>query len=55
MAEGILRAVEAYSEPQLVNLASGREASIREVVEHLKEITGYGGRITWDAARPDGQ
>ena len=51
----ILRAVEVYGEPQLVNLSSGREHSIREVVELLTEITGFGGRIQWDAAKPEGQ
>jgi len=55
VAAGILRAAETYDEPALVNLSSGEETSVREVVETLKEITGFQGEIVWDASRPDGQ
>jgi GDP-L-fucose synthase len=54
-AEGILRAAEVYHQPELLNLSSGKEASIREVVEILVEITGFAGGIVWDTSRPDGQ
>ncbi|MBM4431814.1 MAG: GDP-L-fucose synthase [Chloroflexi bacterium] len=55
VAEGILRAAEAYDRPELVNLSSGNETSIREVVETLVEITGFNGEMVWDRSRPDGQ
>ncbi|MEM7204413.1 MAG: NAD-dependent epimerase/dehydratase family protein [Planctomycetota bacterium] len=55
VAEGILRAAEVYQEPALVNLSSGTETSIKEVVDTLVEITGFGGEIAWDRSRPDGQ
>lgn len=55
VAEGILRAAEVYDEPQLVNLASGVETSVRTVVDTLAELTGFDGEITWDADRHDGQ
>jgi len=55
VAEGILQAGAAYEEARLVNLASGRETSIREVVETLAELTGFKGEIVWDRTRPDGQ
>ncbi|MBM4430820.1 MAG: GDP-L-fucose synthase [Chloroflexi bacterium] len=55
VAECILRAAEVYNLPELVNLSSGRETSVREVVETLVEITGFDGEIVWDTSRPDGQ
>jgi GDP-L-fucose synthase len=55
VAEGILRAAEVYNRPELVNLSSGKEANIREVVETLAQITGFDGEIVWDSSRPDGQ
>jgi GDP-L-fucose synthase len=55
VAEGILKAAEVYDEPALVNLSSGTEASIRELVDTLAEITGFTGETVWDASRPDGQ
>ena len=55
VARGILRAGEVYAEPQLVNLSTGRETSVREIVETLAELTGFRGRIVWDTDRPEGQ
>jgi GDP-L-fucose synthase len=55
VAEGILRAAEVYDHPELVNLSSGEENSIRDVVEMIVQITGYTGKILWDDSRPDGQ
>jgi GDP-L-fucose synthase len=55
VCEGILKAAETYDEPQIVNLSSGKEHSIAEVVKMLQKITGFKGRITWDHTMPDGQ
>ena len=49
VAEGILRAAEIYDRSELVNLASGQEASIRGVVDALREISGFRGEVVWDA------
>lgn len=40
--------------PLVVNLASGREVSLRELAETLARLTGFGGRVTWDASKGDG-
>jgi len=55
VAEGILRAAEVYDTGTLVNLSSGAEASIRQVVDALISITGFRGAIAWNQSRPDGQ
>lgn len=55
VAAGILRAGEAYGEPQLVNLSMGKNTSVREVVEMLAQITEFEGQVVWDRARPEGQ
>jgi GDP-L-fucose synthase len=55
VAEGILRAGEVYDGAALVNLSSGSETSIREVVETLVEITDFRGKIVWNQSRPEGQ
>jgi GDP-L-fucose synthase len=54
-AEGILLATEKYDKPDPVNLGSGKEIKIRELVNLLVKLTGYTGRITWDSSKPDGQ
>jgi GDP-L-fucose synthase len=55
VAAGLIMAAQKCTEPTLVNLASGTETSIRELVETLAEVTGFKGRLIWDASRPDGQ
>lgn len=53
-AEGVVRATEVMSEPVPINLGSGREHSIREVVEMIVRLVGYEGEVVWDASKPDG-
>lgn len=55
VAEGMLLAAEKYDKVELVNLSSGEEHSIREVVEILADLTGFDGEIVWDPSHPDGQ
>jgi dTDP-glucose 4,6-dehydratase/GDP-L-fucose synthase len=54
-ARGILDATERYDRSEPVNLGSGREISIRELVETIAELTGFEGHIEWDTSKPDGQ
>lgn len=54
-AEGIVRAAEVMTDPEPINLGTGCEIPIRELVELIAELTGYRGRIEWDATKPDGQ
>ena len=54
-ADGILLATERYNKPDPVNLGSGFEISINDLVELIVNLTGFKGRIIWDTAKPDGQ
>ncbi len=54
-AEAICLAAEKYDGPEPVNIGSGREISIRELVRLITKHTGYEGEVRWDAAKPDGQ
>jgi dTDP-glucose 4,6-dehydratase/GDP-L-fucose synthase len=54
-AEGILDATEQYDSSEPVNLGSGEEISIRELVETIAEETEFEGDIQWDTSKPDGQ
>ncbi len=51
----IVRATEAYSGGDIINLSSGVGTTIRELVETVAELTGYRGRVAWDSTKPDGQ
>ena len=54
-ARGIVTAAEKYDEPDPVNLGSGREITIRELVELICDLLEFRGEIRWDPTKPDGQ
>lgn len=54
-AEGIVLAAERYNESDPVNLGSGHEISIKDLVELIARETGFKGKITWDTTKPNGQ
>jgi GDP-L-fucose synthase len=54
-AEAIVLAAEKYEKPELVNLGSGEEISVRDLVELTRSLVGYEGPVRWDLTKPDGQ
>jgi GDP-L-fucose synthase len=54
-AEGILLAAERYNGDLPVNLGSGNEISIKNLVELIASLTGFKGKLVWDATKPNGQ
>jgi GDP-L-fucose synthase len=54
-AEGILRAAKDYNESAPVNLGTGREVMIRELIEMIARLCGFAGEIRWQKSKPDGQ
>jgi GDP-L-fucose synthase len=54
-ARGIALAAEHYNGPDPVNLGSGREIAIIDLVNLIARLTGYEGTIVWDRSKPDGQ
>jgi GDP-L-fucose synthase len=54
-AEGIVLATQNYDGDKPVNLGSGMEISIGQLAQLIAQITGFEGRIIFDASKPDGQ
>jgi len=54
-AEGILLAAERYDSSEPVNLGSGFEISIKDLLTTIARHTGYAGQIVWDTSKPNGQ
>ncbi len=54
-AEGIVLAAENYDKPEPVNLGSGREITIRDLVGIVVRETGFSGEVVWDSSKLDGQ
>ena len=40
--------------PDLINVGTGTDVTIRELTETVATVTGFKGRVTWDATKPDG-
>jgi len=54
IAEGLALAGEHLTGHEFVNLASGREVSIRELVYTIADLCGYKGNIRFDATKAGG-
>ncbi len=54
-ARGIVRAAEVMDDPTPINLGTGREITIKALVELIAKLVGFTGNIVWDASKPDGQ
>ena len=54
-AEGILAAAEKIDDPTPINLGTGDEITIKNLVELIARLCNFRGRIEWDATKPDGQ
>jgi nucleoside-diphosphate-sugar epimerase len=44
-----------YDGGEIINISSGEQTTIKELVETIAELTDYQGRVRWDASKPDGQ
>jgi GDP-L-fucose synthase len=54
-AEAIVLAAEKYDGREPINLGSGKEISIKELVQMIASETGFTGDISWNSTKPDGQ
>jgi GDP-L-fucose synthase len=54
-ARGIILAAENYNKSEPVNLGTGSEITIKELVDKIVALAGFQGKIRWDASQPDGQ
>jgi GDP-L-fucose synthase len=54
-ARGIALATQKYDGPEPINLGAGFEITIRNLVEKIKQLAGFQGKVVWDTSKPDGQ
>ncbi len=54
-AEAIVLAAEKYDGREPINLGSGKEINIKELVQVIASETGFTGEIIWNSTKPDGQ
>lgn len=54
LASACLFLLEKYDSPEIVNVGWGEDISIRELAELVCDVVGFGGKLAWDANKPDG-
>lgn len=54
-ARGIVMASQQYNQPEPINLGTGFEVSIQDLVTLICELMAFKGEIVWQADRPNGQ
>ncbi len=54
-AAGIVAATLKMQSPEPINLGSGNEIAIRDLVQLIAKLSGFTGKIEWDSTKPDGQ
>ncbi|MCL5958748.1 MAG: GDP-L-fucose synthase [Chloroflexi bacterium] len=54
-ADGILLAAERCNVSEPINLGSGMEISVKDLLTLIAKQTQFDGKIAWDSSKPDGQ
>ncbi|MFI6727085.1 GDP-L-fucose synthase family protein [Streptomyces atratus] len=54
LAAACLLLLERYDGDEPVNVGCGEDLTIHELAKTVKDVTGYQGRVEWDASKPDG-
>jgi GDP-L-fucose synthase len=54
-AKAIVMATLKYNGSDPINIGSGTEITIKNLVNMINKIVGYSGDIIWDRSKPDGQ
>jgi len=54
LADACYFLMENYSEPNLINIGTGEDLTIRDLALAIKETVGFEGELVFDTSKPDG-
>ena len=54
VAEAVLFLLENYNSPDIINVGTGTDISVRDLATLIANSVGYQGEICWDTSKPDG-
>lgn len=54
LAEAVLFVMDRWKSPEIINVGTGSDISIRQLAELIAELSEYGGELQWDTTKPDG-
>jgi GDP-L-fucose synthase len=54
LAEACFFLMQTYNEPNLINIGTGEDLSIKNLALMIKDVVGFKGELTFDSSKPDG-
>lgn len=54
LAEACYFLMENYNEPNLINIGTGEDLTIKDLALLVKKVTGFDGELKFDSSKPDG-
>ncbi len=54
LADACIFLMNDYNKSDIINIGTGKDISIKELAEMIKDIVRFKGEIKWDANKPDG-
>ncbi len=54
LADACVHLMLTYNDPEIVNVGTGEDVTIRSLAEMVKDVVGYQGEIVQDLTKPDG-
>jgi len=54
LVQAVFFLLHHYDKPDIINVGTGKEISIKELAMLISKLTGFSGKIVWDSTKPDG-
>jgi GDP-L-fucose synthase len=54
LADAALFLMQHYDDPEIINVGTGSDVTIRELAEIVRDVVGFRGNLVFDSTRPDG-
>jgi GDP-L-fucose synthase len=54
LADACVFLLRNYDSPEIINIGTGEDLTIRELADLICEIVGFKGKVAWDRSKPDG-
>ena len=53
-ARALTLVINKYDDEETINIGVGKDQTIREIAQIIKDVIGFNGEIVWDTSKPDG-
>jgi GDP-L-fucose synthase len=54
LVHAVVFLLDKWKTPQMINVGTGEDVSIRELSDLISRLTGFSGKVEWDNSKPDG-